>query len=72
MAGQTTGVFNFEGGCYAKLIRLSKEDEPAIYATTKMPGSILENVVLNADGSPDFDNGSTNSEHQRIVYQSNS
>ena len=52
------GVFNFEGGCYAKLIRLSKEDEPAIYATTKMPGSILENVVLNADGSPDFDNGS--------------
>ena len=52
------GVFNFEGGCYAKLIRLSKEDEPAIYATTKMPGSILENVILNADGSPDFDNGS--------------
>ena len=51
------GVFNFEGGCYAKLIRLSEEDEPAIYATTKMPGSILENVVLNADGSPDFDNG---------------
>ena len=52
------GVFNFEGGCYAKLIRLSKEDEPAIYATTRMPGSILENVVLNADGTPDFDNGS--------------
>ena len=52
------GVFNFEGGCYAKLIRLSEEDEPAIYATTKMPGSILENVVLNADGSPDFNNGS--------------
>ncbi len=52
------GVFNFEGGCYAKLIRLSEEDEPAIYATTKMPGSILENVILNADGSPDFNNGS--------------
>ena len=52
------GVFNFEGGCYAKLIRLSEEDEPAIYATTKMPGSILENVILNADGSPDFDHGS--------------
>ena len=52
------GVFNFEGGCYAKLIRLSEEDEPAIYATTRMPGSILENVVLNADGTPDFDNGS--------------
>ncbi|MAH98516.1 MAG: phosphoenolpyruvate carboxykinase (ATP) [Euryarchaeota archaeon] len=52
------GVFNFEGGCYAKLIRLSQEDEPAIYATTKIPGSILENVVLNADGTPDFDNDS--------------
>ena len=52
------GVFNFEGGCYAKLIGLSKHDEPAIYETTKIPGSILENVVLNADGTPDFDNGS--------------
>jgi phosphoenolpyruvate carboxykinase (ATP) len=52
------GVFNFEGGCYAKLIRLSEEDEPAIFATTRMRGSILENVVLNADGTPDFDNGS--------------
>ena len=53
-----SGVFNFEGGCYAKLIGLSEEDEPAIFATTKIPGSILENVVLNADGTPDFDNGS--------------
>lgn len=52
------GVFNFEGGCYAKLIGLSQEDEPAIFATTKMPGSILENVVLNADGTPDFHNDS--------------
>jgi phosphoenolpyruvate carboxykinase (ATP) len=52
------GVFNFEGGCYAKLIRLSEEDEPAIFSTTRRPGSILENVVLNADGTPDFDNGS--------------
>ena len=52
------GVFNFEGGCNAKLIRLSEEDEPAIFATTKMRGSILENVILNADGTPDFDNGS--------------
>tara|TARA_B100001123_G_C15317632_1_gene1026718 strand:- start:380 stop:2029 length:1650 start_codon:yes stop_codon:yes gene_type:complete len=52
------GVFNFEGGCYAKLIRLSEVDEPAIFATTKMPGSILENVVLNADGTPDFENSS--------------
>ncbi|MEE2650392.1 MAG: phosphoenolpyruvate carboxykinase (ATP) [Candidatus Thermoplasmatota archaeon] len=52
------GVFNFEGGCYAKLIDLSEEDEPAIYATTQIPGSILENVVLNADATPDFANSS--------------
>ena len=37
-------------------MHLKKEDEPAIYATTKMPGSILENVVLNADKTPDFKN----------------
>jgi phosphoenolpyruvate carboxykinase (ATP) len=43
------GVFNFEGGCYAKVIRLSAEGEPEIYATTKMFGTILENVVLNED-----------------------
>lgn len=48
------GVFNFEGGCYAKLFDLSEEEEPAIFATTRMPGSILENVILDADGVPDF------------------
>jgi phosphoenolpyruvate carboxykinase (ATP) len=40
------GVFNFEGGCYAKVINLSREQEPDIYATTQMFGTILENVVL--------------------------
>ncbi len=40
------GVFNFEGGCYAKVIKLSKEAEPKIYATTRRFGTILENVVL--------------------------
>ena len=51
------GVFNFEGGCYAKLIGLSKEDEPAIFATTRMPGSVLENVILDANGVPNFEDG---------------
>ena len=40
------GVFNFEGGCYAKVIRLSAEGEPEIYRTTRMFGTVLENVVL--------------------------
>ena len=41
------GVFNFEGGCYAKVIRLSAEFEPQIYATTRRFGTILENVVFD-------------------------
>ena len=48
------GVFNFEGGCYAKMIDLSPEDEPEIFATTRMQGTILENVILGADGVPDL------------------
>jgi phosphoenolpyruvate carboxykinase (ATP) len=43
------GVFNFEGGCYAKVIRLSASGEPEIYATTRMFGTILENVALDDD-----------------------
>jgi phosphoenolpyruvate carboxykinase (ATP) len=41
------GIFNFEGGCYAKVINLSAEGEPDIYRTTQMFGTILENVVLD-------------------------
>ena len=41
------GVFNFEGGCYAKVIRLSREGEPEIYETTRRFGTILENVAID-------------------------
>lgn len=41
------GIFNFEGGCYAKMIHLSAEAEPQIYATTRRFGTVLENVVIN-------------------------
>ncbi|MFT6557873.1 phosphoenolpyruvate carboxykinase [Sneathiella sp.] len=49
------GVFNFEGGCYAKVINLSREAEPEIYATTERFGTVLENVVMNEDGVLDLD-----------------
>ena len=44
-----TGIFNFEGGCYAKVIKLSAEAEPQIYETTRRFGTILENVVVHPD-----------------------
>ncbi|MBA2670179.1 MAG: phosphoenolpyruvate carboxykinase (ATP), partial [Gemmatimonadetes bacterium] len=49
------GVFNFEGGCYAKVIRLSQSGEPEIYATTRMFGTVLENVLVNEDRTIDLD-----------------
>ncbi|WP_298985069.1 phosphoenolpyruvate carboxykinase [uncultured Roseibium sp.] len=62
-----SGVFNFEGGCYAKTIKLSKEAEPEIYSTTQRFGTVLENVVLDAARVPDFDDGSK-TENTRAAY----
>ncbi len=62
-----TAVFNFEGGCYAKMIRLDPEAEPEIYATTKMEGTVLENVVMNDAGEIDLDDNSL-AENTRGAY----
>jgi len=62
-----SGVFNFEGGCYAKTIKLSAEAEPEIYSTTQRFGTVLENVVLDEQRVPDFDDGSK-TENTRAAY----
>ncbi len=63
-----SGIFNFEGGCYAKTINLSSEREPEIYRATRMFGTILENVILNgATREIDFDDGSI-TENTRASY----
>ena len=62
------GVFNFEGGCYAKTIRLSAEAEPEIYSTTQRWGSVLENVWIDPETRlPDFDDASL-TENGRVAY----
>ncbi|MDQ3584615.1 MAG: phosphoenolpyruvate carboxykinase (ATP), partial [Acidobacteriota bacterium] len=62
------GVFNFEGGCYAKVIRLSPEAEPDIYRTTKMFGTVIENVVYDPDTRElDLDDASK-TENTRAAY----
>ncbi|MBI3038840.1 phosphoenolpyruvate carboxykinase (ATP) [bacterium] len=60
------GIFNFEGGCYAKCIRLSKEAEPQIFYAIKF-GSILENVVVTEQRFPDFNDESI-TENTRATY----
>ncbi|WP_413285443.1 phosphoenolpyruvate carboxykinase (ATP) [Vibrio sp. MA40-2] len=60
------GVFNFEGGCYAKTIKLSKEAEPDIYNAIRRD-ALLENVTVRHDGSIDFDDGSK-TENTRVSY----
>jgi phosphoenolpyruvate carboxykinase (ATP) len=61
-----SGIFNFEGGCYAKVIRLSKEAEPQIYDAIKF-GSLMENVIVDDAGHPDY-NDSTITENTRATY----
>jgi phosphoenolpyruvate carboxykinase (ATP) len=62
------GVFNFEGGCYAKVIRLSEEAEPEIYKTTRTFGSVLENVVMDERGVLDL-NDASKTENTRSAYK---
>jgi phosphoenolpyruvate carboxykinase (ATP) len=62
------GVFNLEGGCYAKTIKLSEKDEPRIYAATNVTGTVLENVpVDDASDYPDFDDASL-TENTRAAF----
>ncbi len=62
------GIFNFEGGCYAKCIRLSREAEPEIYAASKRFGAVLENVVHDEfTRVPDFNDGAK-TENTRSAY----
>lgn len=62
------GIFNFEGGCYAKTIKLSKEAEPEIYAASNRFGAVYENVILDDKTRiPDFDDG-TLTENTRSAY----
>jgi len=60
------GVFNFEGGCYAKVINLSKEAEPDIYNAIRRD-ALLENVIVDANGKIDFADGSA-TENTRVSY----
>jgi len=60
------GIFNFEGGCYAKVIHLDEEHEPDIFRAIRRD-ALLENVVINDDGSCDYEDGSK-TENTRVSY----
>ena len=61
------GIFNFEGGCYAKTINLNPKYEPAIHKAAQHFGTVLENVVLNSNRDPDFDDNRL-TENTRAAY----
>jgi phosphoenolpyruvate carboxykinase (ATP) len=61
------GVFNYEGGCYAKVIDLSKENEPDIWRAIRRD-ALLENVTVNSDGTPDYSAKVSKTENTRVSY----
>ncbi len=61
------GIFNFEGGCYAKAINLSEAQEPAIFKAATARHTVLENVMLDHTGAPDFNNVSL-TDNTRAAY----
>jgi phosphoenolpyruvate carboxykinase (ATP) len=62
------GIFNLEGGCYAKVIQLSPDAEPEIYKTTRSFGTVLENVIMDEQGVLDLDDDSK-TENTRAAYK---
>ena len=62
------GIFNIEGGCYAKVIKLSRESEPEIFSTTERFGTVLENVVMNEETRTLDLNDATYAENTRAAY----
>jgi phosphoenolpyruvate carboxykinase (ATP) len=61
------GIFNYEGGCYAKVIDLSRENEPDIWLAIKRD-ALLENVTVKDDGTPDFSKAASKTENTRVSY----
>ena len=61
------GVFNYEGGCYAKVIDLSKENEPDIWRAIKRD-ALLENVTVKENGTPDYSKEASKTENTRVSY----
>jgi len=62
------GIFNYEGGCYAKVIRLSKESEPYIYETTRRFGTVLENVAMDVSTRVLYLDDDSLTENTRAAY----